>query len=66
MEVAILVDAVLGLRALRPEEIQPPPATLTGGCAPYLSGVSADRVAILDAGKLLADDKIVVDDEIDT
>ena len=55
MEFGLLTDAVAGVREIALREIQPPLPTLTGIRAEYLTGVTADRLAVLDAGKLLAD-----------
>jgi purine-binding chemotaxis protein CheW len=55
MEFGLLADAVAGVREIALREIQPPLPTLTGVRAEYLKGVTADRLVILDAGKLLAD-----------
>ena len=64
MEVGILADAVLGVRTLRPDNFESPPATLTGIGADYLKGVAGDHLALLDAGKLLADGRLVVREEV--
>ena len=60
----VLVDAVLGVRALALDAIQPPPPTLSGVGAEYLRGVTAERMAVLDVTKILADPKLIVDEEV--
>jgi purine-binding chemotaxis protein CheW len=62
MEFGILADAVLGTRSVPQEAIQPPPATVTGIGAEYLRGVTKERVIILDAQKILDDEKIIVNE----
>jgi len=66
MEVSILADVILGVRLVPKGEIQPSLPTLTGIREEYLKGVTADRMVILDAGKLLADRKIVVHEQVKT
>jgi len=66
MELGILADAISGARRVSMGELQPSLPTLSGIREEYLKGVSADRVVILDAEKLLADKKIVVHEEVTT
>jgi len=63
MEFGLLADAVLGLRTLMASELQPPPVTFTGIREEFLTGVTVERLALLDMGKILADKRIVVHDE---
>jgi len=60
MEFGILADAILGTYSIPLEAIQPPLPTVTGIGAEYLKGVTEDREIILDAAKILGDEKIVV------
>ncbi|OHD21236.1 MAG: hypothetical protein A2064_10590 [Spirochaetes bacterium GWB1_66_5] len=60
MELGILADEVFGVRSLPIEEIGLPLLTLMGIRAEYLRGVTKEAVVILDAAKMLADPKIVV------
>jgi purine-binding chemotaxis protein CheW len=46
-------------------DIQPSLPTLTGVREAYLKGVTAKRTVILDAEKLLADEKIIVQEQVD-
>lgn len=64
MEFGILADDIIGVRYILLSEIQPPLATFTGVGAEYLRGVTKDRVVILDGGKILSDENIVVHQEI--
>lgn len=59
----ILADTIAGVRQIPLAEIQPSLPTLTGIREDYLKGVTPERTVILDAGKLLADEKIVVREE---
>lgn len=60
MEFGILADAVTGIRKISLNFIQPALPTLTGIRAEYLKGVTDERMAILDAKKILGDEKIIV------
>jgi purine-binding chemotaxis protein CheW len=64
MEFGILADHIPGVRLIRLEDIRPPPPTLTGISAEYLRGVTSERTVILDAGEILSDKKIVVDEAV--
>lgn len=65
MTFGILADLVLGVRHLAISEIQPLPPTLTGIRAEYLKGLTGQRLAVLDAAKLLADRRIIVHDTVE-
>ncbi len=64
MVFGIVADAISGVRRIRRAEIQPSLPTLTGIRADYLQGVTAERVVVLDAGKLLADEKLIVQEQV--
>lgn len=64
MEFGILADAITDVRSIAVEEIRPPLPTLTGIRAEYLRGVTNERLAVLDAEKILNDRKMVVDEEV--
>jgi len=61
----ILADAVLGVRRISVAELQPSLPTLTAVREAYLRGVTAQRTVILDAEKLLSDERIVVREQVD-
>ena len=61
----ILADAITGVRSVPLAEIQPSLPTLTGIREKYLRGVTPERTVILDAEKLLADESIVVQEQVD-
>lgn len=65
VEFGILADVVLGTYSLPIEAISPGLPTVTGIGAEYLSGVTAERVIILDARKILGDEQIVVNQEVE-
>lgn len=64
IEFGVLADGIVGLRSLPLRELQPPPATFTGIREEFLTGVTADRLALLDIGKILADKRILVHEEV--
>ena len=66
MEVGILADTVVGVRSISHETIQPALPTLTGLREEYLKGVTAERLVILDAARILADRRIIIHDEVET
>jgi purine-binding chemotaxis protein CheW len=66
MELGILADAILGVRSITVEELQPALPTLTGIRAEYLKGITKDPLAVLDIEKILSDEKILVNDGVDT
>jgi purine-binding chemotaxis protein CheW len=61
----ILADAILGVRRMPVSEIQPSLPTLTGIREKYLKGVTLERTVLLDAGKILTDDAIIVKERVD-
>jgi purine-binding chemotaxis protein CheW len=65
MVFGILADAILGVRRISLAEIQPSLPTLTGIREKYLKGITPERTVVLDAGKLLADEEIVVQEQVD-
>ena len=64
MRFGILADAVPGVRRIPVAEIQPSLPTLTGIREQYLRGVTSERTIVLDAEKLLADGKIMVQEQV--
>jgi purine-binding chemotaxis protein CheW len=65
MEFGILADAILGTYSIPLEAIQPPLPTVTGIGAEYLKGVTGECVIILEAERILCDEKIVVHEEME-
>ncbi len=62
MEFALLTDRVPGGTLLPTAELQDPPVHLEGIRADYLLGVTDRHWAVLDAGRLLADPRLVVEE----
>ena len=66
MEFGILADVILGVVRVPRRNLQAPLPTLTGTREEYLKGITGDRLAILDAGRLLSDKKLIVHEEVET
>jgi len=60
----VLVDGVDRVSRVRSVDIQSTLTALTQVRKTYLLGLTADRLAILDGGKLLSDQQIIVQEEI--
>jgi len=65
MVFGILADMILGVRCIALAEMQISLPTLTGIREKYLKGITPQRTVVLDAGKLLADEDIVVQEQVD-
>ena len=63
MEFAIVVDEVIGLRVIATATLKDSLPTMTGARQNYLRGVTPERIAVLDAQRLLSDGALVVRDE---
>ena len=64
VEFGLLADEILGLSAILLSSIQTSLPTLTGVGAEYLRGITAEGLVLLDAGKLLADEKLVINEAV--
>ena len=62
MEFGIVADVILGTRPISLNTIQITPPTVTGIGAEYIKGVTEEHVVVLDAQKLLDDEKIIVNE----
>ncbi len=65
MEFGILADAVRGVRTIPSSDLQPSLPTLTGVREEFLRGVTGDRLVLLDMGKILADKRLIVHEEVE-
>lgn len=64
MEVGILADSVVQVGSILLSELQPSLATFTGIRAEYLCGITSERMVVLDAGRILSDPALLVDEEV--
>lgn len=62
MRFGILVDHIDGIRQIPVGALQPSLPTLCGIRERYLLGVTQERVAVLDAARLLADRGLIIDE----
>ena len=63
LQLGILADTIRGVRRIPLADLQPSLPTLTDIRAAYLRGVTADRLVVLDAVKLLSDTRLLVQEE---
>jgi purine-binding chemotaxis protein CheW len=64
VELGILADVVTGVRSIPLDALQPSLPTLTGIRARYLKGVTSEHATVLDVPSILADPRIVVNEEV--
>jgi len=57
-EFGVLADRIIGMRELDAGSLQPTMPTLIGVRRDYLLGITADRLVVLDAEKLLRDTRL--------
>ena len=65
LEIGVLVGRVIGLQTIPRNHIQPDLPTLGDARGHYLQGITGDRIALLDAEKLLSDPAIFIYEEVD-
>jgi purine-binding chemotaxis protein CheW len=65
LELGLLADVIVGVRAIPLDSLQASLAALTGIRAEYLKGVTAERLVLLDLDRILADPRIVVDEQVE-
>jgi purine-binding chemotaxis protein CheW len=64
MEIGLLADAIVGVRAIAAQDLQDQLPTLTGIRADYLKGVTAQGLVVLDVPRLLQDPRILIEEEV--
>src|SRR5712691_3379112 len=65
LELGLLADISVGVRSIPVDSLQASLPTLTGIGAEYLKGVTAERLVVLDMGRILADPRIIVHEEVE-
>lgn len=65
MAFGILADGLQGIRSLSLSDLHPNLPTAMAGTHEYVRGISADQIVVLDAGKLLADPKLIVNEQVE-
>jgi len=66
MVFGLLADTIVGVRWIPLQDIQASLPTLTGIREAYLKGVTDEGVVLLDAGRLLADPKLIICEEVES
>jgi purine-binding chemotaxis protein CheW len=66
MELGILADLIVGVRTVSLNALQPSLPTLVGIREEYLKGVTAERLVVLDVARILTDQRIIVQEEVET
>jgi purine-binding chemotaxis protein CheW len=65
MEFGILADGIAGIREIPLREVQATLPTHTGVREEFLAGVTRDRIALLDMAKILSDQRVVVQQDVE-
>ena len=66
LEFGVLADVIVGVRRVAAASLQPSLPTLEGIRAAYLKGIGEERLVVLDVDAILADPKLIVDEEVDS
>jgi purine-binding chemotaxis protein CheW len=61
VEFGLLTHAVGEVTKLRVDQIHPPPGSVAAIARDFVRGVTADALIVLDGGVLLADDRLIID-----
>ncbi|GAW66487.1 chemotaxis protein [Geoanaerobacter pelophilus] len=64
MEFGILADGIVGMRQLAKGSLKPTPETFTGIREEFVAGISPERLALLDLGKIMSDPRLLVHEEV--
>ena len=65
LELGLLADLTLGVRSIPLSSLQSSLPTLTGIRGDYLKGVTAEGLVVLDLARLLADPRIIVNEDVE-
>ena len=66
LDLGLLADVIVGVRSVAADSLQPSLPTLTGIRADYLKGIGEEGLVVLDLDRILADQKIIVHEEVDS
>lgn len=64
VEIGLLADTVEGVQAIGQNRIQPAPPNVGGIGAEYISGVTPERLVVLDADAILDDPRLVIEEDV--
>jgi purine-binding chemotaxis protein CheW len=65
LEFGLLADVSVGVQTIAVNSLQPPPPTVAGIGADYMRGVTVDGLIVLDMERILADPRIIVNEEVE-
>jgi purine-binding chemotaxis protein CheW len=65
MELGILADRIVGVLYVPQSDLQPALPTMTGIRSEYLRGITREGLVVLDVQKMVADPKILVNEEVE-
>lgn len=65
IEIGLLVDTVAGVHSVRRTALQAAPASGSAIEGGFLRGVTEDRLAVLDAAAILADPRLVINEDVE-
>ena len=66
MELGLVADVSVGVRTILRSSLTPPPPMLNGIGADYVSGVTAERLIVLDLERIVMDPRIIVNEQVET
>jgi purine-binding chemotaxis protein CheW len=64
IEFGVLADEISGMTRLNLSDLQSTLPTFHGGRIEYVKGVTADRLIVLDAARMMADPNLIVHEEV--
>lgn len=64
LELGVLADAIVGVRADTREDLQPPLPASAGVPAEFVLGMTADRLLVLDLPRVLSHPRWIVNEEV--
>ena len=64
MELGVMVDEVVGVRTVPLADFHALSAALESSRSDYIAGVTTARLILLDAGRILTDERIIIHEEV--
>lgn len=64
VEIGVLADTIAGARRLDPNDIQTALPAMLGAAGNYVRGVTDDALIVLEAARILEDERLIIDDAI--
>lgn len=66
MEFGIVGEVIAGIRRVPQSQLHPPPPTLPASQEHYIKGVTAGGLIVLDGGRLLGDEQLAVNEQVES